>query len=831
MIYPKDFESKIGFDVIRNSISEKCISTLGKREVSAMAFSIDFASISLEINKIAEMMKIISTGLPLPISNMHDVVPSLREIRAEGSYITADKLLRLLQMLVLLKEVSTFFSHQKDEETDKSAFPNLDEEFSQLNLFPLLIVQLDRVVNKFGEVKDSASPELREIRMQIKSATGSMQRAMQRVVNHAISQGIIDRDVAPAIRDGRLVLPVSAGNKRSISGIVHDESSTGKTVYIEPTEVVEASNRLRELEIEERREIITILRDVANEIRPHIEMIEESCGYLGRLDFIRAKALFANELGAQKPHIHKNPGIEWYHATHPELVYALKGTGRRVVPLNLTLDSRNKILVISGPNAGGKSITLKTTAVVQYMLQCGIMPTVYANSHMGIFKNLFIDIGDEQSIENDLSTYSSHLKNMKYFLNFSDSHTLFLADEMGSGTEPAIGGAIAQSILADLADKGAYGIVTTHYQNLKTFAEETDGFVNGAMLYDRQHLSPTFELSVGSAGSSFAIDIATKIGLPKNVIERAKDIVGSDYVNLDKYLSEVLRDRKYWANKRSSIKEKEAKLDNLLSNYTESAQDIKALRKEIISEAKREAKEILDGVNSKIERTILEIRKTSAEKEKTKLLRKELVEFKDNVLNDEVDESEKLNKLFTKHVKAKVEKNKSKELQNKSQRGERPKDVPLGVGDFVKLKDGNMDGAIISVEGKKAEVAFGSIRTFVNLDKLIRGKKPKCNSALTAQTSSVSDSTLEESRKRQLNFKNEIDVRGMRGDEAVQSVVYFIDDAVQFSASKVRILHGTGHGILKTLIRQQLKSIPGVKSFADEDVRFGGAGITVVELY
>ncbi|MDE6339483.1 MAG: endonuclease MutS2, partial [Muribaculaceae bacterium] len=434
----------------------------------------------------------------------------------------------------------------------------------------------------------------------------SMQRAMRKVLDRAISAGVVDKDATPSIRDGRMVLPVTAGNKRGIQGIIHDESATGKTVFIEPAEVVEAGNRLRELEMEERREVISILRRIAASIRPHIEEISESCRSIGRLDFIRAKALFAIDLDAQMPHIEDHPEIEWYHAVHPGLVLTLRPQGREVVPLNLTLSNEKRILIISGPNAGGKSVCLKTTAIVQYMMQCGLMPTLYSNSHMGIFKSIFIDIGDEQSFENDLSTYSSHLKNMKYFVTHSGKRTLILADEMGSGTEPQIGGALAQAILKELGKSGCMGIITTHYQNLKTFADTEPGFVNGAMLYDRQHLQPTFELSVGTAGSSFALDIAAKTGLPKYIIDDAKEIVGSDYVNLDKYLSEITRDRRYWANKRQNIREKEAKLDSLLSKYEETAGDLKAQRKAIINDARKEAKEILEGVNAKIERTILE---------------------------------------------------------------------------------------------------------------------------------------------------------------------------------------------------------------------------------
>lgn len=824
MIYPSDFESKIGFDFLRKTICEKCKSAMGKDEVTAMSFSSDCSYIKKELKCVDEMMKILSSQLPLPLDSIYDILPYLAEIKAEGSYMSASRLNQLLKMLQMMGNLVSFFKKQLDSETGVSPFPTLDAEFADLNIYPYLISLIESSVNKFGEVKDNASSELYDIRSKIRSSQGSMQRAMRKVMDRAVAAGLIDKDASPSIRDGRMVLPVSSANKRGLQGIIHDESSTGKTVFIEPAEVVEAGNRLRELEMDERREIIVILRRIANEIRPHIDEISQSCRHIGRLDFIRAKALFAIELNAQLPHIEDFPEIEWYHAVHPGLFLTLRPQGRDVVPLNLTLSKEKRILIISGPNAGGKSVCLKTTAVVQYMMQCGIMPTLYSNSHMGIFKSIFIDIGDEQSFENDLSTYSSHLRNMKYFVNHSGKQTLVLADEMGSGTEPQIGGALAQAILKELGKSGCMGIITTHYQNLKTFADSEPGFVNGAMLYDRQHLQPTFELSVGTPGSSFALDIAAKTGLPKYIIDDAKEIVGSDYVNLDKYLSEITRDRRYWANKRQNIREKEAKLDSLLSKYEETAGDLKAQRKAIINDARKEAKEILDGVNAKIERTILEIRNAAAEKEKTKELRKDLNEYKQKVLDSDDDNTE--NNVPKALAPLKHKSRNNRKLEDKVKKP--IKEDPLKIDDFVKLKGNSTIGKILSIQGKKAEVAFGALRTIVNLDMLNPASKPK-ESALST-TLSYSTSSSQESRARQLNFKNEIDVRGMRADEALQAVTYFMDDAIQFNISRVRILHGTGHGILKTLIREQLRANPSVKSFGDEDVRFGGAGITVVDL-
>lgn len=823
MIYPLDFETKIGFDSIRKNVSEKCQTRLGKDEVSKMAFSSDFVVVRQHLLLVKEMMQILNDNMPLPTGGVHDVLPYLSEIKAVGSFMSADRLYKLSSTLSAMAEVEEFFRKQVDEAKQTARFPSLCDLFSEIAHFPLIVNEIGKAVNKYGEIKDTASPELYDIRQSMRSAAGSMQRAMKRVLESAVSKGVVERDATPSIRDGRMVIPVVAANKYSLNGIIHDESATGKTVYIEPAEVVEAGNRMRQLEMDERREIVAILIRIADTIRPNIEDIAESCYKLAKLDFIRAKGLFGVEIDAQMPHLSQKEELEWYHAVHPALLLSLRLQGREVVPLNINLNQDQRILIISGPNAGGKSVCLKTVAVVQYMMQCGLMPSLYYNSHMGVFRNIFIDIGDEQSFENDLSTYSSHLKNMKYFLLNADNRTIILADEMGSGTEPQIGGAMAQAILKTLGEKGCFGVVTTHYQNLKSFAESEPGFVNGAMLYDRQHLQPTFELSIGTPGSSFALDIAQKIGLPRNVIEDAKSIAGSDYVNLDKYISEITRDRRYWANKRQNIREKEVKLDNLLSKYEETAGDLKAQRKSIINDAIREAKEIVSGANAAIERTIREIRNAQAEKEKTKEIRKDLSSYAKALDEGTIADAEKNPEAIkTLKHKSKKAKNPAVKKDTSSQKKE------IAVGDYVKMDGGAVAGEVLSINGKKAEVAFGALRTIVNLDKLKLSSKPKASALSQSQTISVTTSS--DSRSRQLNFKNEIDVRGMRADEALQAVTYFLDDAIQFSAQRIRILHGTGHGILKTLIRQLLKANTAVEHFEDEDVRFGGAGITVVDL-
>ncbi|MDE6010342.1 MAG: Smr/MutS family protein [Muribaculaceae bacterium] len=830
MIYPDNFETKIGFYRIRRAVIERCSGSLSAEEAESMTFSDDYEVVRRNLLQTDEMLRIIAASLDLPLRDVGEVGSYLSQLRAEGNYLSAQQLYHLMQMMTQASEVRNFFDRSVKEEGDgnEPLFPRLTEVASRLEAFPELIRIINATVNKFGEVKDTASDKLYELRRQLKAATGSLSKTMRRVLDRAVAEGLVDRDTSPSMRDGRMVIPVEAAKKRALTGIVHDASATGKTVFIEPIEVVEAGNRIRELEMEARHEEIEILKGVAVRLRPHVGAINASCRVLARLDFIRAKALFAREVDARLPHLERERVLEIYHAVHPQLLLSLRAQGKQVVPLSLTLDDVHRILIISGPNAGGKSVTLKTVGVVQYMLQCGMLPTVYENSHMGIFKNLYVDIGDEQSIENDLSTYSSHLRNMKFFLQHTSKQTLILADEMGSGTEPQIGGALAQAILDKLARTRCLGIITTHYQNLKTFAGETEGFVNGAMLYDRQHLQPAFQLEVGNPGSSFAVEIARKIGLDGDVIAKAQEIVGSDYVNLDKYLLDIARDRRYWSNKRQNIKEKEARLDQLLSRYEDKADDLKSQRNEILREAKREAKEILATANARIEKTIREIREAQAEKEATKRIRTDFEGYRRSVTDSEA-ESEDSSKMPEplKDLRHKSRQRKDSKL-TRSAKPATDTRREIAAGDFVKMKDGNVTGQVIRVEGKRAEVAFGTLRMMVEIAKLVPSQAPKTTAA--TQVLGVSSSTSESSRSRQLNFKQEIDVRGMRGDEAVQAVIYFLDDAVQFNARRLRILHGTGAGILKTLIRQQLQSNPNVVGFQDEDVRFGGAGITVVDL-
>ena len=755
MIYPQNFEQKIGFDKIRELLRARCLSPLGQERVDAMAFSDVMTTIERRLDETEEFIRIIREEDDFPDQYFFDVRPSLRRIRVEGLYLDEQEVFDLRRSLETIHGIVRFL-HWEEEETGDYPYPALQALAGDVAVFPQLLGAIDRILDNYGKIKDSASAELLRIRREILSTTSGISRSLNAILRSAQSEGYVDKDVAPTMRDGRLVIPVAPGMKRKIRGIVHDESATGKTVFIEPAEVVEANNRIRELEGEERREVIRILTEFSATVRPLIPDILRSYEFLAEIDFIRAKARFAIRTHSIKPLLEDRPLIDWATAVHPLLQLSLEKHGKKVVPLDIELDEKQRILIISGPNAGGKSVCLKTVGLLQYMLQCGLLIPLHERSRTGIFGSIFIDIGDEQSIENDLSTYSSHLLNMKQTMKHCDGRSLILIDEFGSGTEPQIGGAMAEAVLKRFNDRKAFGVITTHYQNLKHFADAHEGVVNGAMLYDRHHMQALFQLQIGNPGSSFAVEIARKIGIPEEVIADASAIVGSEYINADKYLQDIVRDKRYWETKRQNIR-------------------------------KREKQKAEEKIARKMEQLL--------------------------------------------------EKQRRREERKKQPKGEtaqtvvKPRPVqPLQLGDPVRIKGQTSVGELLDISGKNATVAFGMIKTTVKLDRLERTDAPVTKTGLEKSSSFVSTSTQESVYEKKLQFKQDIDVRGMRGDEAIQAVTYFIDDAILLGVSRVRILHGTGTGILRTLIRDYLKTVPGVRHFQDEHVQFGGAGITVVDL-
>ena len=819
MFYPLNFEQKTGFDKIRLLVSDKCLSPLGKERVADMYFLTDYKTIGDKLEQVDEFVRIQQEEEDFPANYFFDVRYSLKRIRPEGTWLDERELFDLKRSLQTIHDIVRFFRPAEEEEIK---YPALTALAGDILVFPQLIGKIDAILDKFGKIKDSASPELQTIRREITVTMSNISRSLQSILRSAQSEGVVDKDVTPTMRDGRLMIPVAPAFKRKIKGIVHDESATGKTVFIEPEVVVEANNRIRELEGEEKREIIRILTEFTNLIRPLAPDILQSYEFLADIDFIRAKALFALEVGGIRPIVEDTQQVDWVKAVHPLLYLSLKKQHKEVVPLDITLTPEKRLLIISGPNAGGKSVCLKTVGLLQYMMQCGLLVPMHERSRMGIFENLFIDIGDEQSIENDLSTYSSHLTNMKFFVKNCNEKTILLIDEFGSGTEPQIGGAIAEALLHRFNERNSYGVITTHYQNLKHFAEETPGVVNGAMLYDRHLMQPLFKLAIGNPGSSFAIEIARKIGLPEDVIAEASEKVGQDYINMDKYLQDIVRDKRYWESKRQNIRQREKRLEEVIARYEKDLNEVNSQRKEIVKEAKAEAAQILSEANAKIENTIREIKEAQAEKERTKQVRADLQEFKERI-GDKQEEDDRIARKMAK-LKERSERKKQKQKTSVSFN----RDV-IEVGDNVRLKGQTTPGTVLEVQEKDAVVAFGMIKSTVKLDRLEKVSKGQIKKDIQKSTF-ISEQTSDQMHEKRLRFKQEIDVRGMRGDEALQTVTYFIDDAIQVGAQQVRILHGTGSGILRQLIREYLRSVPGVRDFHDEHVQFGGAGITVVEL-
>ena len=834
MIYPLNFEQKIGFDHVRQLLKGKCLSSLGIEKIEDMDFSGDFNIINCRLDQVVEFMRILQEEDDFPCQYFFDVRPSLRRIKVEGMYMDEQELFDLRRSLETIRDIIRFLQQTDDEgesESDSLPYPTLSELAGDIMTFPQLITRINNILDKFGKMKDNASAELLRIRRELSATTGSISRSLNSILRAAQSDGYVDKDVTPTMRDGRLVIPVAPGMKRKIRGIVHDESATGKTVFIEPAEVVEANNRIRELEGEERREIIRILTEFSAMVRPQVPAILSSYEFLAEIDFIRAKAVFSIEAKACKPDVEDRQIVDWFEAVHPLLQMSLAKHGKKVVPLDIELTPEKRILLISGPNAGGKSVCLKTVGLLQYMLQCGVPVPMHERSHVGIFESIFIDIGDEQSIEDDLSTYSSHLTNMKNMMKGCNGRSLILIDEFGGGTEPQIGGAIAEAVLKRFNQKGTFGVITTHYQNLKHFAENHEGVVNGAMLYDRHEMKALFQLQIGNPGSSFAVEIARKIGLPEDVIADASEIVGSEYIQSDKYLQDIVRDKRYWETKRQNIRKREKIMEETIARYEKEIEELTRSRKEILKKAKEDAEYLLQESNAKIENTIRTIKEAQAEKERTKLARKELTDFRQQV--EEIDKAALEEQIARKMERLREKQERKKERKNKPAENKPavvvPKVFPIKSGDYVRIKGQTTVGQVMEISGKNAVVMFGLMKTNVKTDRLERSDAPKPTTTI-AKSTFVSSETQDRMYEKRLSFKQDIDVRGMRGDEAIQAVTYFIDDAILVGVSRVRILHGTGSGILRTLIRQYLATVPGVADFRDEHVQFGGAGITVVDL-
>lgn len=831
-----NIENKLAFNEIRTILKGRCISTLGTEWVDKqMQFSSNYEEVIENLNLVNEFSLFSETEEDIYEDNFYDVRKQLLRLRPERTHLEEIELFDLKRSLSTIYSIQKFFT-QEDEERI-ATYPTLKKLAQQTPVFPDIIKRIDEVLNKFGKIKDTASKELLTLRHQIEISSRTLGHSLRSIILQAQQEGYIERDVTPTLRDGRLVIPVSPALKKKIKGIIHDESASGKTVFIEPSTVVDANNKIRELKAAERREIIRILQELSNKIRPHIQDIFQSFAFLARIDYLKAVTSFSNTFNCIVPNLAQKPCIEMHEARHPLLQQTLAKHGAEMQPLDITLKKEQRILLISGPNAGGKSVCLKTVGLLQYMVQCGLPIPVNERSKIGLFQSIYIDLGDEQSIENELSTYSSHLLNMKMMMKNSNSNSLLLIDEFGGGTEPQIGGAIAEGILNRFITTNTWGVITTHYQNLKHFAESQPSVVNGAMLYDRAKMQPLFMLQIGNPGSSFAIEIAKNIGIPEEVINYATNLVGKDYIMSDKYLLDIVRDKMYWERKRQNIRSNEKQLEETIAKYEELLVTVQKQRTAIMAQAKDEALELLKSTNAKIENTIREIKEKQAEREHTRSIRQELADFERSI-NELENPSDDIDRKMAK-IQRRQERKKNGDRNGNTQTSQKvitsvaqpkPEQQAPSVGDYVRIKGQNSIGKLEAIQGKNGKVLFGCMNTIIPLNRLEKSLPPKVEKT-TAEATFVSKATMDAMREKQLNFKQDIDLRGMRIDEALTAVAYFIDDAIQVGQSRVRILHGTGTGALRQAVRQYLSTINGVESYHDEHIQFGGAGITIVNLY
>lgn len=829
MTYPDHFEQKLGFDHLREMLTGYTLCPLGAERVHAMRCTGNPALVRQALEQVTEMKRLL-TETEFPANGFVDARAPLQKLRLEGAFVEPKELLAIRRALQGVRDVRGCFS-AKQEGTDRCKYPQLDKLTEGIIDKPDVIRAIDKVIDTSGEVRDNASPTLLHIRRELQGERGRMGQLMQRVLQRAKQEGLVEEDTTPALRNGRLVIPIAADRKRKLNGIVHDISDTGRTAYVEPAEVVETTARLCELENEERREIIAILRATASLIRPHTRDALRGCDFLADADFVHAKALLARYTHGEMPaSVDDEPLIDWAEATHPILRISLEGQGKQAVPLTIRLvQPDQRILLISGPNAGGKSVCLKTVGLLQYMLQCGLLPPLAPSSRCGIFRQFFLHIGDEQDLSDDLSTYSAHLLSMKRMLQAGDDHSLLLIDEFGSGTDPQMGAALAQAMLQRFLAQGCFAIITTHYHNLKVYAADNAGIRNAAMLYDRQAMAPLFLLQIGTPGSSFAIEIAHKIGLPHDVIQEAKRIAGSELVKFDKFLQDINRDKRYWESKRAEAHQREKNLERVQQQYEQQLSSLRAERKQLIDNAKAHAQRLIDESKARIERTIREIKEAQAERERTKDARAALDQWMASRLGDEeqeartVAESEPVNRCR--------QRKENKPKQARSAGKHTPESAPLGTpqwkeGAYVMLPPHTAPGIIIKVHGKEALIAFGDIQINASLSQLKPCAPPLQKRTYTATTRQ----TQEQIRDIRLQFSPEINVMGMRADEALQAVALFLDDALVCGASRLRIVHGTGTGALKTTIRQFLATHHSQLQFHDDTPQLGGAGVTIVEI-
>ncbi len=793
MLYPHNLEEKINFSKIKELIKSECSSSLGIDFVNKMNFSKDLRLITKLLDQTEEFKRILVVGENFPSSHYTNIYPYLEKAKIEGTFLYEDDFHEIKLALLTLKGCIDFFNKYAED------YPNLFQLLALVSLDNSLLKAIERVIDEKGKIRNNASKELSLIRGQIIYEESRIRKVMDRIFRDARSKGFTPEDASVTIRGGRMVIPVLAENKRKIKGFIHDESATGQTVFLEPAEVLEINNDLKDLEYMEKREIQKILTQLTDLLRPAIPELRSAFHFLGMVDFIRAKAKFAIKTDSNRPVLDKNRLVEWSNARHPLLEFALKQQGKKIIPLNIQLDHNRRLLVISGPNAGGKSVTLKTVALIQYMLQCGLLIPVDTHSKCTLFDHYFIDIGDEQNIENDLSTYSSHLMSMKYFTQFADKKTILFIDEFGTGTEPLFGGAIAEAILLELNKLGAYGIITTHYGNLKQVASKNQGLVNGAMRYDVDRLEPIYQLEIGKPGSSFALEIASKIGISKSIIAYAKENIGEDRVKYDRMLNKLENEKTKYEQLVLELQKKERIVKQRMTEYNQLKETIDNNKKQYIQQAKTEAKTLLDDVNKKIEATIREIKENKADKEITKKVRVELEELK---------------------VKVKPEKRVISAPEIKVLDGE------IQIGDFVRLKDNGAVAEVLGLKNKEVEISIGELKSTVKSSRL----EKISNSGMKKEKKTISRGTGYNTNAKMMDFSPNLDLRGKRGEEILPMIQTFIDEGYMLGLKDLRIVHGKGDGILKEITRNLLRNMSQVGKMEDEHADRGGSGVTLVTL-
>lgn len=836
-------EAILGFDRVRKIISDRCSTEYATARTAEENFSTDAREIRQRLLLTDEMRMIVMFEESFPSNGYIDCVRFLEILSNEGSNIDLVSLGKLKTMLETLRRITLFFSNIKD-----GIYPNLKKMVSSIVLFPEVQQRIDTILDKFGNVKDTASDELYDIRRKLKDKEGAISKRIGILLKKAQADGIVDQDASVVVRDGKMLIPVSTSNKRKIQGFVYDESSSGKTTFIEPAEIVEITNEISELHFAETREIARILYEFSDWLRPYVPDLLDGAKCIGEMDFLIAKAQTALDFVAGMPIISDTEEMDLRKARHPLLERSLKRDGKEIVPLTVTLTPQKHILLISGPNAGGKSVCLKTVGLLQYMFQWGMLIPTSETSEMMVFDRIMADIGDGQSIDNDLSTYSSFLESMKDMLKEADSHTLVLIDEFGSGTEPAAGGAIAEAILNEFDKRGVYGVITTHYTNLKLYASGADtGVINGAMQFDAKNIAPLFKLEMGLPGNSFAFELARKMGLPEEIIKDAENRAGEEFVGIERNLRKIARNRRVLDEKIQKIRNTDKTLESITDKYQKELEDIRKKRQEIIDEAKREAEDIVKGANRQVEHTIRTIKEKQAEKSQTRKARADLQDFvnalaakkeqdqqdRDSYLEDKlrkVNERQQ-RQLARKNRRAKTEDQKRmNEETEKSRMISSFRSGPLQVGEKVRIKANGMVGEVSIVSDKAVTVIIGNIKSKMPLDKVERITSNEYKSAVKAAPKPVTQTTSMDSSisERKLNFKMELDVRGQRVNEALDNVMHYIDDAIMLNVSSVRIIHGKGTGALRDEIQRFLRATPGVVSAKDESVQLGGSGVTVV---